>query len=238
MSGQLRCVPGQRRRAPRTRADAEAFDARGQGVVEFAIILPVFLMLLLGVLEFGFAFDHHLTLEYATREGARTGAALANGGNPRGCGTGQSPDRSLVDLEIVAAVERVLTSPGSPIAVDQVGSIRIYRADAKGDQIGGDANVWTYTPGVGPMVGSSRLDFSPVVPGAGDTVGWRACARDNTWDRRVSPPIAPDSIGVSITYTYRPVTALSVIMGFFGGPGPASLPMSDRSVMALNPDDR
>ena len=222
----------------RLRGRTPAAEPRGQGVVEFAIILPVFMLLLLGVLEFGFAFDHHLTLEYATREGARTGAALANGGNPPGCGTGQSPDRSLVDLEIVAAVERVLTSPGSPVSVDQVGKITIYRADANGNQIGGDANVWTYTPGTGPVVGTTRLDFSPNVPGAGDTVGWRACERDNTWDRRVSPPIAPDSIGVSITYTYRPVTALSVIMGFFGGPGPASLPMSDRSVMALNPDDR
>jgi hypothetical protein len=220
------------------RRTAAATPVRGQGVVEFAIILPVFLMLLLGVLEFGFAFDHHLTLEYATREGARTGAALANGGNPPGCGAGQSPDRSFVDVEIVAAVERVLTSPGSPIAVDQVGQITIYRADGNGDRIGSDANVWTYTPGSGPTAGGTRLDFSPAVPGAGDTVGWRACSRDNTWDRRVSPPIAPDSIGVSITYTYRPVTALSVIMGFFGGPGPASLPMSDRSVMALNPDDR
>ena len=206
--------------------------------MEFAIILPVFLMLLLGVLEFGFAFDHHLTLEYATREGARTGAALANGGNPAGCAAGQSPDRSFVDLEIVAAVERVLTSPGSPIAMGQVGRITIYRADGSGNQIGSDANIWTYTPGIGPVVGTSRLDFSPAVPGSGDTVGWRACARDNTWDRQFTPPVAPDSIGVSITYTYRPVTALSVIMGFFGGPGPASLAMSDRSVMALNPDDR
>ena len=51
---------------------------RGQSLVEFAISVPVFMLLLFGMLEFGFAFNHHLTLEYATREGARTGAALAD----------------------------------------------------------------------------------------------------------------------------------------------------------------
>ena len=221
-------------RRPRWPATA----ARGQGVVEFAIILPAILVLLLGVLEFGFAFDHHLTLEYATREGARTGAALANGGNPPGCGVGQSPDRSFVDPMIVAAVERVLTSPGSPVAVDQVSRITIYRADAGGNATG-DVNAWDYAPGAGPAVGGTRLDFAPASPGLGDTIGWRSCGRDNTWDRRTSPWTPPDSLGVSITYTYRPVTALSSVMGFFGGGrGPAAIEMRDRSVMALNPDDR
>jgi hypothetical protein len=225
-------------RGPSSRFRRGGRRANGQGIVEFAIILPVFLLLLLGVLEFGFVFDHHLTLEYATREGARTGAALANGGNPPGCSDGESPDRALVDPEIVAAVQRVLTSPGSPVKLDEVGLITIYRADRSGNQIGAQANTWTYTPGTGPSVGGTRLDFSPSNPGAGDTTGWRACARDNTWDRRTTPPGAPDSVGVSITYTYRPVTALSAVMGFFGGRGPLAIPMSDRSVMALNPDDR
>ena len=226
-------VIGGRASTPRPTSGARS-HASGQGLVEFAIVLPVFLLLLLGVLEFGFAFDHHLTLEYATREGARTGAALANGGNPPGCGVGESPDRALVDVEVVAAVERVLTSPASPIAIDQVGAITIYRADAAGNQVGSDVNTWSYTPGTGPLVGGTHLNFSPTTPGAGITSGWRACARDNTWDRSVSPIAPPDSIGVGITYAYRPVTALSVLMGGSGG----SLPMSDRSVMALNPDDR
>ena len=38
------------------------------------------MLLLLIMLEIGFAFNHKLTVGYATREGARTGAALANGG--------------------------------------------------------------------------------------------------------------------------------------------------------------
>jgi len=52
-------------------------DRRGQSLVEFALIVPVFMLILLGMLEFGFVFDHTLTIQYASREGARVGSALA-----------------------------------------------------------------------------------------------------------------------------------------------------------------
>ncbi|MDR3632336.1 MAG: TadE/TadG family type IV pilus assembly protein, partial [Isosphaeraceae bacterium] len=57
---------------------------RGQSLVEFSMLVPLFLILLLGMLEFGIAFNHQLTLGYATREGARIGADLVNGGGPLG----------------------------------------------------------------------------------------------------------------------------------------------------------
>ena len=43
------------------------------------MVITVMMLLLLGMLEFGFIFDQHLTLEYSSREGARVGAAMANG---------------------------------------------------------------------------------------------------------------------------------------------------------------
>ena len=64
---------------PPTRRPDRRDRSRGQSLVEFAISVPVFVLLLFGMLEFGFAFSHNLTLEYATREGARTGAALGPG---------------------------------------------------------------------------------------------------------------------------------------------------------------
>jgi hypothetical protein len=45
----------------------------------------------------------------------------------------------------------------------------------------------------------------------------------------------PDSIGVGITYNYQARTPLGGILGFFGGGGWAILPMSDKTVMALEP---
>ncbi len=195
---------------------------RGQGVVEFALLVPVFMLLLLAMLEFGFVFDHTLTIEYATREGARVGSALVNGGGTLGCGSGQSPNKDDVDPLIVAAVTRVLTSPGSRVRVAGIPTIRIYKANASGSEAG-PVNVWRYTPGAGPTVDGRQLDYSML------STGWTACSRTNL------PPVGPDSIGVSLTYTYRMQTGLGSILGFFGGTGWSTIAVSDRTVMAMNP---
>lgn len=56
----------------------------GAAAVEFALILPVFLVLLLGIIEFGSAYNAQILLTNAAREAARTysltgdeGAAVA-----------------------------------------------------------------------------------------------------------------------------------------------------------------
>lgn len=197
----------------------------GQSLVEFSMVVIVAMMLLLGMLEFGMLFDHHLSLEYATREGARTGAALSNGGGTMGCSAGQSPNAATVDPQIIAAVQRVLKSPGSPIALSRVTEIRIYETTSTGVQNGGFANVWTYngpSGGGGPVVDGVALDFSQ-----SGGAGWSACSRDNG--------STPDSIGVSITYGYRLATPLAGIVGAFGPPGTAQITITDKTVMALNP---
>jgi hypothetical protein len=192
---------------------------RGQSVVELSVILPVFLLLLLGILEFGMAFDHLISISYATREGARIGAALVNGGGALGCGTGQSPNAATVDAQIVAGVERVLTSPGSQVAVDRVAEIRIYQASSTGTETA-SVNVWTYARGAGPVVDGDPLDF---VAGASP---WAPCARSNA--------LPAPSIGVAIRYRYAFSTPLGGILGLFGGGG-TGLDVTDRAVMAMNP---
>ena len=206
-------------RLRRVKLDA-ARDARGQSLVEFSLIVPLFLVLLLGILEFGMVFDHVLTISYATREGARTGAALANGSKMAEESLGTCSD---VDSYVVAAVERVLDSPGSPVRGDlaNVDQIRIYKSTASGGEVG-PVNVWT--PGAGPVVDGTELSFIK------STSGWDSCTRSNVTSN-------PDSLGVSISYRYHAVTPLASLLRFFGGPGWTTLPVSDRSVMALNPTD-
>ena len=46
---------------------------RGQALVEFAIVLPVFLMIAFGTIDFGLAFNASITISNAAREGARAG---------------------------------------------------------------------------------------------------------------------------------------------------------------------
>lgn len=49
-------------------------DEHGASAVEFAIILPVLLMLLFGIVEFGLAYRDYLAVTHAAREGARMAA--------------------------------------------------------------------------------------------------------------------------------------------------------------------
>lgn len=53
---------------------------RGQTMVEFAIVLPIFLVLLLGIAQLGIAFNNYLTLTDGVRAGARYGAVLRTSG--------------------------------------------------------------------------------------------------------------------------------------------------------------
>jgi hypothetical protein len=178
-------------------------------MVEFALVLPALLLLLMTILEFGFAFSHHITMEYATREGARMGAALANGSVAFNC--------NEVDNQVVAAVQRVLTASGSQIDINQIGEIRIYKAGLDGNEQG-FVNVWTL--GSGPVVDGANLLFKQ------SSGNWDACTRSNEGFGSI------DSIGISLGYRYRYVTPLGNLLGLTGNP---VLPMTDKTVMALNP---
>lgn len=46
-------------------------DKRGQSVVEFALILPILLLFILGMVEFGRFYNAWLMVSHASREGAR-----------------------------------------------------------------------------------------------------------------------------------------------------------------------
>jgi Flp pilus assembly protein TadG len=52
---------------------------RGQTLVEFALILPIFLLILMGLLDFGRVIYAQHTINQDAREGARTGAVSADG---------------------------------------------------------------------------------------------------------------------------------------------------------------
>ena len=204
--------------------------SRGQSLVEFSVLVPAFMLLLFGMLEFGFVFTHNLTLEYATREGARTGAALADGnGNLAVCGDGTALNGGI-DAQIIAAVERVLTSPGSPINESNVTSIKIWQSTLAGSANPGTPTdaahtaTWNYGTAGAPSVDGYQLHYHLTTAPS----SWMPCTRNNGAN--------PDSIGISLTYNYNMVTPLSSIARFFGGGASTGIiPMNDRSIMALNP---
>lgn len=59
------------RRARARRGGADARNDRGVAALEFALVLPILVLLLLGIMEFGMIFGDQLALTHAAREGAR-----------------------------------------------------------------------------------------------------------------------------------------------------------------------
>ena len=197
---------------------------RGQGLVEFSLVIPILILVVVSVAELGLAFGNKHTIGYGSREGARVGSALATG-DVLDCTSG--PDPALVDATLVSAVQRILKSPGSGINIENVEEIRIFKADADGDEVGGLVNVWQYTgvdsgPDVDPADGYGTIDFNLI-----GTNAWPACARDNT-------TATPDSIGVTVVYTYDFVTPLPSVLNSIAG-GALSLELTETTVMSLNP---
>jgi Flp pilus assembly protein TadG len=179
-------------RRPRSRS-------RGQAIVEFALIMPTFLIILMSALEFGSAYDHRTAMAYAVREGARVGASLGNGS--------ADANPSAVDPAIIAAVQRGLTAP---ILLENVTSIQIFKSDLNGNAVAGLVNTYDRD---GVLIG---------------TAGWPATSRS---------ALNGDSIGVLVRYDFHPTTPLgSLISLFFGGAPPyTTLPMTDATVMRLEP---
>lgn len=51
---------------------------RGQAMVEFALVIPLFMLFLSGLLDFGFALFSRMTVINAAREGARAAVMVSN----------------------------------------------------------------------------------------------------------------------------------------------------------------
>ena len=66
--------------------------SRGQSLVETAIVLPIVLLLVMGIIDFGLLFNNYIVISNASREGARK-AALGG-----------------TDIEVVQTVQNMTTS--------------------------------------------------------------------------------------------------------------------------------
>jgi len=90
----------------------------GQGMVEFAIILPVFLLLLVGLIEFGSAYSKIISMRQGIREAGRQGSVANWGSNP-GCDatlTGVSAGTSA-DIKQLMCFARDQAGVGSAVRV-------------------------------------------------------------------------------------------------------------------------
>ena len=95
-------------------------NQEGQSVVEFAFVLPILLALILGIVQFGIAFNNYLTITDATRVGARKAAVsrfLGDNGAAARTATysaagGLDPVKLNVDVQSTS-----WTTPGADVTV-------------------------------------------------------------------------------------------------------------------------
>jgi Flp pilus assembly protein TadG len=59
-------------------------NEQGQTMTEFALVLPILIVLLFGIIQFGIAFNNYVTLTDAVRAGARKAAVSRNASDPAG----------------------------------------------------------------------------------------------------------------------------------------------------------
>lgn len=59
-------------------------DEKGAAMVEFALVLPLLLVLLLGIMQFGIAFNNYITLTDAVRAGGRQATVSRLATDPEG----------------------------------------------------------------------------------------------------------------------------------------------------------
>jgi hypothetical protein len=138
----------------------------GATLVEFAIVMPLLLLLMIGIMEVGVAFYDYLTIERATLEGVRTASFTGD----------------AIDADCQTITNIVTDLPGG--FLDRITQIEIFHADAAGNQIPGETNIWQYLGPTPTDCGTSWLKSQP----------WPATSRYTT----AGPSRPLDIIGVRI----------------------------------------
>lgn len=88
------------------------FNNKGQSLVETALVLPILLLLIFGIIEFGRIFNAYIIISNASREGARYAAVGKTDAEVRtavlnrtsSLGDGDADDDNDVDIDITPAV--------------------------------------------------------------------------------------------------------------------------------------
>jgi Flp pilus assembly protein TadG len=104
----------------RPRRDHES----GQSLVEFALVFPIFILLIIGLVEFSVMFSIMLNVNFASRDAALLAAELG--------------DQTGGDCAILAKVDSSMSAITNK---DEVQEVRIFQSDANGAELA--ANVYS-----------------------------------------------------------------------------------------------
>ena len=205
---------------------------RGRGdsgvtAVEFAIVVPILLLLIIGMLEFAFVMRDYLSVSSATRTGVRV-AATGAGAGP---GTCPGPPVICVGADVPALAQNAVDAiqqAGSAMPQDYVDYVLVYKSNDKGyPGSAGNTTMPTYSQcGVGAYPNCVAFKWAPSInrfvysgQGTWPSSGIYACAQQSPSDS------GPDSVGVYMRATHP------YLSGMFG----RSLSVTNRAVMQFEP---
>ena len=153
----------------------------GQGLVELALTLPIFIALVMGLIEFSFVYNAVLTVQYAARQGV---SAAAQAGALDGA-----------DCVILHAVEAALTPP---IDRRRVAYVDVFLSDANGNVVSGAVNHYVRSGSL-DCPGTDTEPYS-----LSGSEGYPQVEREDTLAGGL------DVVGVRIGYTYQNLTPVAV----------------------------
>lgn len=206
-----------RRRTPSrrgifARSSGPLHRADGQVLVEFALIVPIFLLVFMAVLEFGFVFNALLSINYATRDAALIAAEAGSTAGVDGSGRDVG-----ADCLILQKVDDDVTAPAD---VNRITEVRIYRSNLSGTQLGSIANVYrrggptTCTYASGTITVPYALFGSVGYAGGNRCDVLAGCPDDSSG----VPHPGLDTIGVEVAYQHLWRTPFPAMIGG-GGTG-------------------
>lgn len=168
-------------------------DPAGQSLVEFALALPVFLLLVVGLMEFALVENSRNTVNFAARDGS---ILAAEGGKIPG-----------VDCMVIQTIERDIISPARNVRIQY---IDIFWSDVNGNVVG--SYYQRYSQG-----GSTTCTYGD---GSTVTVPYTLTLNNYPETERCDVLLGCgglhttlDTIGVTVVYTHEWVTAFPKITG-------------------------
>jgi Flp pilus assembly protein TadG len=95
-------------------------NQKGQSLVEFAIILPFLLLLLMGILEFGIMLNSYLTIHNSAREGARLGIVAGSNIEIKQLISNISPNLNTENIIVNITPSEVSRKSGDTLTVEVI----------------------------------------------------------------------------------------------------------------------
>lgn len=194
-------------------------DQVGQSLVEFSLILPLFVIVLMGLFEFAFAFNANLGINQASQNAALAASQAGNAGGS--------------DCLILASVENDVQAPADRRNISE---IQVQRTNPSGSNVFA-SNRYTRTGSTTCNVasgGTLTVPYTLVASGYPESQRCNVLAGCPT----LAPPrMTVDTIGVQVEYRYSWSTPLGALRPLIGGSAAAGsgYTFTKRNVFRLEP---